>query len=95
MKIEEVILRPILTEKATNLAAHKVYAFQVHKKATKHTVKATLEKLYQVKIGKVSIVVRKGKTRRTGRRMRPKVLPDKKIAYVKVIEGKIDLFPQL
>ncbi|OGK17918.1 50S ribosomal protein L23 [Candidatus Roizmanbacteria bacterium RIFCSPLOWO2_12_FULL_40_12] len=95
MKIEGVILGPVLTEKATNLATGKVYMFLIHKDATKFKVKDALEKLYQVKISQVSIMTRKGKERRTGRRMMKKTLPNRKIAYVKVTEGKIDLFPQV
>ncbi len=95
MKTEHVILGPVLTEKATNLASNKVYAFHIHSKATKFGVKNVLEKLYQVKVAKVSILTRKGKKRRVGRRMTTKTLPSKKIAYVKVLEGKIDLFPQV
>ena len=94
MKIEEVIAGPVLTEKATNLAGGKVYTFKVHKNATKHTVKGALEKLYQVKVSKVSVMTRKGKLRRVGRRMAPRKLPNSKIAYVSISEGKIDLFPQ-
>ncbi len=95
MKIEEVIIGPVLTEKATNLAAGKIYMFNVHKNSTKQKVKNALEKLYQVKIEKISVITRKGKKRRTGQRMVTKTLPSKKIVYVKVTEGKIDLFPQL
>lgn len=94
MKIEDVVLGPVLTEKATNLASGKVYMFLIHKDATKYKVKNALEKLYQVKISQISVMTRKGKKRRTGRRMMSKTLPGKKIAYVKVAEGKIDLFPQ-
>ena len=39
-------------------------------------------------------MVRKGKKRRVGRRMKVKNMADKKIAFIKVSEGKIDLFPQ-
>lgn len=94
MKIDNVIVGPVLTEKATNLATQKVYMFYVQKRVTKHKVKNAIEELYQVKIDKVTVVVRKGKKRRSGRKMATKTLPDKKIAYVKVTEGKIDLFPQ-
>ncbi len=95
MKIEQVIIGPVLTEKATNLAIGKVYMFKVHKDATKHKVKGALETLYQVKISKITISNRKGKARKVGKRMVIKNLPDKKIAYVVVSEGKIDLFPQI
>ncbi len=94
MKINEVILKPVLTEKATNLAKEKTYMFEISLKANKNQVKKTLEKLYGVKVGRVRIMVRKGKERRVGRRMKNQQLPDTKIAYVELREGKIDLFPQ-
>lgn len=68
--------------------------FEVEKKANKNQIKEALEKIYPLKIEKVTVVQRKGKMKRPGKRMRPKTLPDRKIAYVKVLEGKIDLFPQ-
>ncbi|MBI3620513.1 50S ribosomal protein L23 [Candidatus Roizmanbacteria bacterium] len=94
MKINEVILRPVVTEKATNLAATGVYMFMVHPDATKHKIKAVLEHLYKVKTGAVKILVRKGKVRRVGKRRQPKTQPNTKIAYVKITEGKLDLIPQ-
>lgn len=94
MKINEVILRPVLTEKATNLTKQKTYLLEVNKKATKHQVKTALEKLYKVTVDEIRITVRKGKKRRVGRKMKSKKLPDIKIAYVYIKEGTIDLFPK-
>lgn len=94
MKINEIILAPVLTEKVTNLAKNNVYVFKVNKAANKFQVKEVLEKLYQIKIDKIRIQVRKGKNKKVGKRRISKKLPDVKIAYVSVIEGKIDLFPQ-
>lgn len=94
MKADQVIVKPILTEKATELAKNQVYAFETHIKANKFQIKNVLERFYKVKVDKIRITVRKGKEKRAGRRMIGKRLPDKKIAYVKVKEGKIDLFPQ-
>jgi len=94
MKINNTILSPVLTEKATTLAGSQVYMFIVNNKATKPQVKSALESLYGVKITKVRIMIRKGKEIRVGRRMVTKQQEDTKIAYVKVIKGKIDIFPQ-
>lgn len=94
MKINDVLIRPILTEKATNLAKNKVYTFEVNLDANKHQIKTVVEKLYAVKIGKIHIMIRKGKKRRVGKRMQTKKLIDKKLALIAVKEGKIDLFPQ-
>ena len=40
------------------------------------------------------MMIRKGKAKKTGKKMRIKKMADRKIAFVKLIEGKIDLFPQ-
>ena len=57
-------------------------------------VKDALEKLYEIKISNVTVQVRKGKIRKVGKKSVPKKQENRKIAYVKVREGKIDLFPQ-
>lgn len=94
MLINEVLIKPILTEKATNLVQNQVYMLEVDKRANKFQIKQALEKLYKVKTGAVKIMVRKGKAKKTGKKMRIKKMADRKIALVKLIEGKIDLFPQ-
>jgi large subunit ribosomal protein L23 len=94
MQINEVLIKPILTEKATNLTKNQVYMFEVNKKANKHKIKEALEKLYKVKVAKVKVMIKKGKTKKAGRKMKIKQIPDRKIAYIKLTEGKIDLFPQ-
>lgn len=94
MRINDVIIAPILTEKATNLVKNQVYMFEVHLKATKYQIKEVLEKLYSVEISNIRTMVRKGKIRKVGKKMIPKKITDKKIAFVKVVKGKIDIFPQ-
>ncbi|MFH0979636.1 MAG: 50S ribosomal protein L23 [Candidatus Roizmanbacteria bacterium] len=94
MKINDVIIAPILTEKATNLVKDQVYMFEVNLKANKFQIKEILEKLYKVKVSDVRLMIRKGKSRKFGRRMTTKKLADRKIAFIKLKEGKIDLFPQ-
>lgn len=94
MNIGSIITSPVLTEKATQLAGAKVYTFRVNQNVTKHQVKTALESLYKVKISNIRVTVRKGKTRKVGKRMIRKQLPDRKIAYVYVKEGSIDIFPK-
>ncbi len=94
MKINETIISPVLTEKATFNTKDKVYMFVVNQKSTKFQVKSALEKIFSVKVADVRIMVRKGKEVRRGRKMLPKKLADQKIAYVKLKDGKIDIFPQ-
>ena len=94
MLINEVLIKPILTEKATNLVQSKVYMFEVDKRATKFQIRQALEKLYKVKTGDIKIMIRKGKEKKSGKKMMIKKMADRKIAFIKLIEGKIDLFPQ-
>jgi len=94
MLINKILIRPILTEKATNLVQTNIYMFEVDLKANKNQVKQALEKLYKVKTGSVKIMVRKGKERRVGEKGLLKKSANRKIAFVKLVEGKIDLFPQ-
>lgn len=91
----QIIVKPVVTEKTTDLAnKNKQYAFEIGMNASKHQVRQALETLYKVKVSEVHVVVRKGKVRRTGRRMMTKKLADKKIAYVRLKEGVFDFFPQ-
>lgn len=94
MQINNILIRPLVTEKASQNAQNKVYMFEVAARATKNSVAEALKSLYSVEVSEVKITNRKGKVKRTGRRMIPRTLPNRKIAYVKVIKGSIDLFPQ-
>lgn len=89
-----ILISPIVTEKATANAQKNVYGFLVAKNATKSSVKHAVTSYYNVEVDKIRIVVRKGKVQRVGRRMTPKRLPDKKIAFVHVTKGSISLFPK-
>ncbi|OGK62188.1 50S ribosomal protein L23 [Candidatus Roizmanbacteria bacterium RIFOXYB2_FULL_38_10] len=94
MKINSVIIKPILTEKATSSAQKKIYTFEVNNRSNKHQIQQTVEKMYGVKVSGIQIIVRKGKTKRVGRKMATKQLPDRKIAVISVSEGVINVFPQ-
>ncbi len=89
-----ILIAPIVTEKATANVQKNVYAFVVGKDATKSSVKQAISSYYNVEVGKVRIVVRKGKIQKVGRRMVPKKHADKKIALVQVTKGSISLFPK-
>ncbi len=94
MKINQIIYKPVLTEKSTNVLKNNFFMFEVDKKATKGQIKQALEKLYPVKVGKIKSAVRKGKIKKVGNRQKEKQLADRKIVFIKLKEGKIDLFPQ-
>jgi len=60
----DVILSPVITEKATAMSEHNQVVFRVRKDATKPQIKAAVEKLFDVKVTGVNTLVRKGKTKR-------------------------------
>lgn len=88
----QVLLRPLVTEKGVHRATrHNQYAFEVHRDATKHDVKAAVEKLFEVKVAKVRTQNRKGKFRRY--RFRVGRTGDWKRAIVQLDpEHRIDFF---
>ena len=53
----EVIMRPHITEKSTNLSSqNNVYAFRVSGKANKAMIKRAVEELYKVTVEKVAVI---------------------------------------
>lgn len=94
MRINNILIKPLLTEKTTSLVQKGVYVFVVNNKANKNKIKEGVEKLFKVKVAVVRLSVRKGKIRKVGKKMIPKKKPDRKIAFVKLSEGKINIFPQ-
>ena len=67
MAPEDIILRPVLTEKATDGIADKRYTFSVLKTANKTQIKIAGEKMFDVKVKSVNTITRRGKLKRMGR----------------------------
>ena len=86
----DVILSPIITEKATNASERNQVMFRVAPRATKPQIKEAVEKLFDVKVKSVNTLIRKGKFRNfRGRRGE---LSDVKNAVVTLEEGhRIDV----
>ena len=59
----DVILAPVITEKATIASEHNQVMFKVAKHATKPQIKEAVEKLFDVKVKRVNTHVRKGKVK--------------------------------
>jgi large subunit ribosomal protein L23 len=87
LDLSTVLLRPHVTEKATDLSERgNVYAFEVRDDANKAQVKLAVEKLYKVAPVKVSIIVRKPKytvSRSTNRKVIKKHSLKKALVYLK------------
>ena len=63
-KAFDIIIKPITTEKSTNLQQFNQYSFVVSKNSNSFEIKTAIEKIFKVKVNKVntSIVRGKGKT---------------------------------
>jgi large subunit ribosomal protein L23 len=59
----DVIVSPVITEKATTASEHNQVVFKVASTATKPQIKDAVEKLFDVKVKKVNTLNRKGKKR--------------------------------
>jgi large subunit ribosomal protein L23 len=59
----DVILSPVITEKATLASDKNQVMFRVARTATKPQIKAAVEKLFDVKVKNVNTLVRKGKVK--------------------------------
>ena len=57
----DVIIAPVITEKATMASEHNKVMFKVRKNATKPQIKEAIEKLFDVKVKSVNTLVREGK----------------------------------
>ena len=80
--VYDVIIRPILSEKAFGTINTKKYTFEVHKDATKPIVKRAVEEIFKVKVEKVNIARYEGKPKKQGRHSGKR--PDWKKAYVQL-----------
>lgn len=65
MDIYQIIVRPLVTEKGTNLSEQEnQYQFEVHPDCNKVQVAAAVSKIYGVRVEKVRTINHQGKARR-------------------------------
>ncbi len=86
MEPAQIILEPMITEKAVSAKAQNRYVFKVHADSTKIDIKRAVEKLFRVSVADVNTVKNHGKPRmigwKTGR------TPSFKKAYVTLKKGQ-------
>ena len=86
----DILISPVVTEKATMASEHNKVVFKVARGATKPQIKEAVEKLFDVKVTKVNTLIRKGKVRIF--KGRPGELQSTKRAVVTLEEGhRIDV----
>ena len=67
MRAQDIVIRPIITEKSMLGIAEKKYTFEVAKKKKKIDIARAVEELFKVKVAKVNTVHVRGHLRRQGR----------------------------
>ncbi len=88
----QVLVRPLLTEKGMHRATrHNAYSFEVVSQATKADIRRAVEELFNVKVEKIAVQNRLGKTRRS-RMKRTEAKVWKKAVVTLKPEFKINLF---
>ena len=63
----QIIIRPLITEKNTNLMMLNKYSFEVAQQANKIQIKKAVENIFEVTVEKVHTMNVRGKKRRRGR----------------------------
>jgi large subunit ribosomal protein L23 len=88
----EILLRPVISEKSTMQAERNNYTFAVARDANKHQIKAAVEAQFRVDVTAVHVINVRPKQKRRGRRT-PGTVPGWRKAVVTIAEGqKIELF---
>jgi large subunit ribosomal protein L23 len=59
----DIIIAPVITEKATMASEYNKVMFKVARHATKPQIKEAIEKLFDVKVKRVNTLVREGKVK--------------------------------
>jgi large subunit ribosomal protein L23 len=92
--LADLVIRPIVTEKATLLLEQNKYVFEVALKATKTQIKAAIESLFNVEVTQVNTLRPARQKKRVGRFIGYK--PLYKRAVVTLAAGStIQLFPEV
>jgi len=92
MKAQDILIRPIITERATTMKERQnKVVFEVKKEASKHQIKGAVETIYGVGVTDVRTMIVHGKLKRRGRSIGKR--PNWKKALVTLKQGdNIDFF---
>lgn len=93
MDLQNILIRPIVTEKSMIDAGVSKFTFEVAKNSNKGVIKKAVENKFKVNVVSVSTSVVKGKKKRFGNRRKEVLGPSWKKAIVRLKTGeKIGLF---
>ncbi len=83
---QDILIKPVSSEKATNLREQDKYVFVVHPDATKTQIKEAVRKLFNVKVVSCTTMNVSGKEKRL--RGRPGFTASYKKAIVRLAKGE-------
>ena len=92
---QDIILAPVITEKATDGLASKKYTFKVAVDANKTEVKHAVEEIFDVEVKKVNIMNVVGKEKRMGRYVGMTAATKKAIVTLTEKSKEIEFFQSL
>lgn len=64
--IEDIIIKPVITEESMDMLDAKKYVFKVQSSATKSDIAAAVEEMFKVKVASVNTINMKRKPKRQG-----------------------------
>jgi large subunit ribosomal protein L23 len=67
MNPHDIIIRPLITEKNTNLMQYNQYSFEVDRNANKTQIKQAVQSIFNVRVTAVNTINVRGKFKRRGR----------------------------
>ena len=93
---QDIILKPVITEKSMDSMADKKYTFQVHPEANKAQIKEAVEKMFEgTKVLKVNTMNLDGKTKRRGMTFGKTAKTKKAIVSLTADSKEIEIFSGL
>jgi large subunit ribosomal protein L23 len=100
LSVDEIVIRPLITEKNTDLMAHDQYTFEVAQAANKIQIREAVEKLFNVRVKAVNTLnVKATRRSRAVRRGRGRISGQErawKKAIITLFPGqRIDIFEQV
>jgi large subunit ribosomal protein L23 len=86
MEARDILIRPLITEKTSELMGENKYVFVVAKSANKIEIAKAVTEIFKVKVEKVNTINVEGKKKRVGRSVGKR--PSYKKAIVKLAAGE-------
>ena len=73
IKSYDLIVKPVITEKATTLSSFSQFVLSVPLNSNKNQIKSAVESLFEVNVKKVNLIISKGKIKRfKGKKGKPR-----------------------